>query len=79
MLFKKRMATRRCNSQGSRCGYRTLIKTNDMKKVEFTESEELVTGARVETSNQVPIELSAAVCLGCMLAFIIIFIVSLFL
>ena len=50
-----------------------------MKKVEFTESEELVTGARVETSNQVPIELSAAVGLGSMLAYIIIFIVSLFL
>lgn len=50
-----------------------------MKQIQFEESEELVTGARVETSNQVPIELSAAVGLGCMLAFIIIFIVSLFL
>jgi hypothetical protein len=50
-----------------------------MKQIQFKESEELVTGARVETSNQVPIELSAAVCLGCMLSFIIIFIVSLFL
>ena len=38
-----------------------------MKKTEFTESEELVTGAMVKTSNQVPIELSAAVCLGCVL------------
>jgi hypothetical protein len=50
-----------------------------MKQIQFEESEELVTGARVEPSNQVPIELSAAVCLGCMLAFIVIFIVSLFL
>ncbi len=50
-----------------------------MKQTEFKEAEELVTGARVETSNQVPIELSAAVCLGCMLAFIIIFLISLFL
>ena len=38
-----------------------------MKKTEFTESEELVTGARVKISNQVPIELSAAVCFGCVL------------
>ena len=50
-----------------------------MKQIKFTEAEELVTGARVQTSNQLPIELSAAVCLGCMLAFIIIFVVSLFL
>lgn len=50
-----------------------------MKKTEFKEAKELVTGARVEPSNKLPIELSAAVCLGCMLAFIIIFIVSLFL
>jgi len=50
-----------------------------MKQTEFTEAEELITGARVETSNYIPIELSAAVCLGCMLAFMIIFLVSIFL
>ena len=50
-----------------------------MKQTEFKEAEELITGARVETSNYIPIELSAAVCLGCMLAFMVIFLVSIFL
>jgi hypothetical protein len=50
-----------------------------MKQTEFKEAEELVTGARVEPSNHIPIELSAAICFGCMLAFIVIFLVSIFL
>ena len=47
-----------------------------MKKVEFKEAEELVTGARV-TTNKLPIELSAAICLGCLLGFGILILISL--
>lgn len=45
-----------------------------MKKVEFKEAEDLVTGARV-TSNKLPIELSAAICAGCILGYAIIFLI----
>ena len=46
-----------------------------MKKVEFKEAKELVTGARVEPTNKLPIELSAAICAGCILGYAIIFLI----
>ena len=47
-----------------------------MKKTEFKEAEELVTGAKLEPSNKLPIELSAAICLGCLLGFSILILIS---
>lgn len=47
-----------------------------MKKVEFKEAEELVTGAKLEQTNKLPIELSAAICLGCLLGFSILILIS---
>lgn len=48
-----------------------------MKKVEFKEAKELVTGAKLEPTNKLPIELSAAICLGCLLGFSILILISL--
>lgn len=47
-----------------------------MKQVEFKEAEELVTGAKLEPTNKLPIELSAAICLGCLLGFSILILIS---
>ena len=46
-----------------------------MKKTEFKEAKELVTGAKLEPTNKLPIELSAAICLGCILGYAIMFLV----
>ena len=46
-----------------------------MKKTEITVSEELVRGAKVEPSKKLPVELSAAICAGCILGYAIIFLV----
>jgi len=46
-----------------------------MKQIQFEEAEELVTGARITPSKKLPIELSAAICVGCILGYAIIFLV----
>ena len=53
------------------------MKEYQIKQIEITESEELVTGARLEPSNKLPIELSAAICLGCLMGFSILILISL--
>ena len=51
------------------------MKEYQIKQIEITESEELVTGAKLEPSNKLPIELSAAICAGCILGYAITFLI----
>lgn len=40
------------------------------------EQEEVITGVRVEPVDSMPIELSAAICLGCVLGFGLIYLIG---
>lgn len=40
------------------------------------EQEEVITGLRVDIKNEFPIELGAAICLGCILGFGIIYLIG---
>ena len=48
---------------------------NKERKLEFKEAKELVTGAKLEPSNKLPKELSAAICAGCILGYAITFLI----
>jgi len=44
---------------------------NKIIEVEIVEAEDLITGARIEPENEMPIEISAAICAGAVLGLIV--------